>query len=251
MACGGLTANAVHIVVTPPLKKDTLKPSLSELLSIDSKRQHGWSQCLSGRATYYREHMSNSEEKNPGTITALLDQIRAGEAGALDRLFNLVYPDLKRLANNILAHRAKGPNIPSVTTLVHDACTRLLDRDALDAQNRRHFFRLFCRAMEDEWVERARHDLAQKRQPKGVRESLTDLELGVVQTDVDFMHLRTALGDLALSDSEAAEVVALRFYCGATLEETAEIMGSSVAIVRRNWSYAKAWLHDRLSQLEL
>lgn len=187
------------------------------------------------------------EPIDPGTITTLLGQVRAGQDGALDRLFHLVYPDLKRLAHHVLSHRAQGPNFPSATTLVHDACTRLLDRDALDAQNRRHFFRLFCRAMEDEWVERARHDLAQKRQPKGLRESLTDLEIGIDDADVDFLQLQKALSDLWSQDAEAAEVVALRFYCGTTLEETAEIMGSTVAIVRRNWSYAKAWLHDRLT----
>lgn len=191
--------------------------------------------------------MPGKKEDSSSAITLLLQEVRAGNGNALNRLFQLVYPDLKRLAQSILARRAHGPNTPKATTLVQDACRRLLERDALDAVNRRHFFRLFCRAMEDEWVERARHDMAIKRHAKGKREPLTDFVADLHPASIDYSDLREALGELALIDAEAAEVVALRFYCATTLRDTADIMGCTLAIVRRNWSYAKAWLHERLT----
>ncbi|MGD2109532.1 MAG: ECF-type sigma factor [Phycisphaerae bacterium] len=192
--------------------------------------------------------MPPTKQERSGTITLLIRDARAGDASAWDRLFRVVYPDLKQLAQSILARRARAPGAPKATTLVQDACRRLLERDAFDAASRRHFFRLFCRAMEDEWVERARHDLAVKRQPKGVREPLTDFVAEIPSSTLDFSDLRVALHELSGHDAEAAEVVALRFYCGATLQETAGIMGSTLAVVRRNWSYAKAWLHERLTR---
>lgn len=178
----------------------------------------------------------------------MLESVRAGDDSALDRLFHHVYPELKRLAASVLAHRASGPNSPNATTLVHQACVRLLLRDALDATNKRHFFGLFCRAMEDEWVELARHDLAKKRKPTGTREELTDFAAEIRMPTMEFDDLRLALSELAKHDSEAAELVSLRFYCAASLQEAAEITGTSVASVRRNWNYAKAWLHERLTR---
>lgn len=192
--------------------------------------------------------MPEFDEGQAKTITSLIRKVRAGDRAALDKLFKLVYPDLKRLARKILSQRSRGANMPNATTLVHDACHRLIERDALDAESRRHFFRLFCRAMEDEWVERARHDLARKRRAPGVREPLSDVVAEIRPPGIEFPELREALQELGRHDAEAAEVVALRFYCGASLKEAATLMGSTLAIVRRNWSYAKAWLHERLTR---
>ncbi len=192
--------------------------------------------------------MSHSNNEKTNSVTTLLVRVRAGDSVALEDLFHRVYPDLKRLARSIVARRAKGPNTPSATTLVQDACRRIFEKESLNAESRRQFFRLFCRAMEDEWVERARHDLANKRRPKGAREPLTDFAHEAGTGEIDFAHLRQAVAELAIVDADAAEVVTLRFYCATTLQETADVMGSTLAVVRRNWSYAKAWLHEQLAR---
>lgn len=192
--------------------------------------------------------MSTDEKDLAISVTRLLESVKAGEDGALDRLFQHVYPELKRLAGSVISRRAKGPNTPSATTLVHHACVRLLLRDAMDVDSKRRFFGLFCRAMEDEWVERARHDLAKKRKPIGTREELTDFAAEIRMPTMEFDDLRQALSELAKHDSEAAELVSLRFYCAASLQEAAEITGTSLSTVRRNWNYAKAWLHERLTR---
>lgn len=107
-------------------------------------------------------------------------------------------------------------------------------------------FGLFCRAMEDEWVEQARYDLAQKRQPAGHREPLTDLAKEMTDAPFDFEKLRLAIRELGGIDPDAAEIVMLRYYADATLRQVAEITGTTLGVVRGKWSYAKAWLVGRM-----
>lgn len=192
--------------------------------------------------------MHRDEDILLSTVSDLLRHVRNARPGSLDQLFDHVYPDLKRLAGRILDRRARGHRSVSATTLVNGACVRLLKADALRAEDRRHFFRLFCRAMENEWIDRARHDLALKRGGKRVRESLDDVILEPSPASSAFLDLRDSLAEFARVDPEAAEVVHLRYYCNATLKDTAQIMGCSLATVRSNWDYAKSWLLERLTR---
>jgi DNA-directed RNA polymerase specialized sigma24 family protein len=52
--------------------------------------------------------------------------------------------------------------------------------------------------------------------------------------------------ELEESDPDASQVIELRFFGGYTEPETAEILGISVAKVRRDWEFARAWLFHRL-----
>ena len=102
--------------------------------------------------------------------------------------------------------------------------------------------------MHDVLVDQARADLAQKR--GGGMRQLPLLEVNIEQSSsrIDILDLQEALADLGAKDPEAARVVMLRFYAGLTLEEVAETMHQSFAMVRRHWEYARAWLHDRLTR---
>lgn len=179
--------------------------------------------------------------------TVLIDRVLAGDAAARDELFRRLQPELKRLAQSIVQRRSHGVPGPSATTLFQSASRRLLERDALDAGSRREMFGLFCRAMEDEWVEQARHDLAQKRQPPGRREPLIDFAKDMTDAPFDFEKLRLAIRELGGIDPDVAEIVMLRYYADASLREVAEITGTTLGVVRGKWSYAKAWLIDRMT----
>lgn len=184
------------------------------------------------------------------SITELLRVVRSGDPQAREELFRRVYPELKRLAGHLLSRRAKGVAPMNATTLVHDACRRLLERHTLDAADRREFFWVFCRAMEDEWTERARADLAIKRGGDRHRVQMTDDPAEFQPDALQYLDLKQALTELRQHDPGAAEVVNLRFYCAAGLEECAEILGCTLADVRRDWAYAKSWLHSRLAQTD-
>ena len=60
--------------------------------------------------------------------------------------------------------------------------------------------------------------------------------------DIDVLALDEALSKLAVLDPEQAQIVELRYFGGLTVEETADVLGSSPATVKRHWAMARAWL---------
>src|SRR4051794_24077347 len=182
-----------------------------------------------------------------GTITLLLNQVREGQAGARDELFDRVYSDLRRIAQHAIDKGGWPRDGLEGTALVSAACERLLGRGDIDAENRRHFFYIFGRAMRDVLVERARGELALKRGGAVRHVPLIGFEIDGEMTRTTVMDLHDALDELRKIDERSAQVVELRFFSGRTLQEVAELTGLSFGAVRRDWEYARAWLHVRLS----
>ncbi|MBM4112342.1 MAG: hypothetical protein FJ253_03050 [Phycisphaerae bacterium] len=183
-------------------------------------------------------------------VTELLRQSRQGTHSARERAFAIVYDDLKRVAANMLRHGFRRSTLMQTTMLVNSAVERLLERGALDAQNRRHLFMLLGRAMHDVLVEEARRNGSIKRggdrRPVPLTAELPRDAPDEPVTANELEELCRALDELAGVDPDAAEVIRLRFYCGRTLDETAELMESTLAGVRTNWEYGRAWLAERL-----
>lgn len=194
--------------------------------------------------------MANAESGNPGEITVLLRRMREGHEPAKDELFRIVYNDLRAMARGALRSGGFGYLGLDGTAVVNSACARLLGRDQLDAEDRRHFFFLLLRAMQDVLVEEARSAMAAKRGGGHRRVELHDTVDGNMNAEgtarYDVIDLHEALNELQIKDPEGARVVQLRFFAGRTLVETAELMGITLAIVRGHWDYAKAWLAQRI-----
>lgn len=190
---------------------------------------------------------------DPGVITSLLHRMRSGQQLAKDELFRIVYDDLRAMARGLLYSGGFGRLGLDGTAVVNAACARLLGRDALDANDRGHFYFLLSRAMQDVLVEEARSVMAVKRGGGRQRVELSDAaaareDSGMEVATWDVVDLHDALNEFRAKDPAAAQVVELRFFAGRTLDETAELMGTTLAIVRRDWSYAKAWLGERLGR---
>lgn len=181
-----------------------------------------------------------------GTITMLLDHVRAGAPGARDALMNRVYPELQSVARAVLGHRRAGTM--NATALVHSAWVRLTKRDAMDAENRAHFFFKFHRAMMDEFIEYTRRARAKKRPQDDRRETLYEMPGDGEPLRAEFIDLAEAMVELEQADAVSARIVVLKHFVGYTLEETAEKMAMTNGATRQNWEYAKAWLHARLSK---
>lgn len=184
-------------------------------------------------------------------VTELLRRSREGEATARDRVFEMLQGDLKRVAAKMLRQGFRRSAVMQTTVLVNSAVERLLERGMLDAANRRHLFALLGRAMHDVLVEEARANAAVKR-GGGRAHAFLSLDAAPVESDDpmssdELLALRAGLEALAELDAEAAETVWLRAYCGRSLQETAELMDSTLAIVRGHWDYGRAWLADRLT----
>ena len=183
-----------------------------------------------------------------GTVTVLLREARSGDAAKRDELFRRVYDELRGIARGMVGPNGWPALGLEVTSLVNSACLRLLGRDQLDAEDRRHFFFLFGRAMHDVLVETVKASQTQKAGGDRKRMVLMDAWAdGGGTFQADLIDLRAALEEFRGVDPDAAKVVELRYFAQRSIRETSEILDRSVASVRRDWTYASAWLNERLA----
>jgi RNA polymerase sigma factor (TIGR02999 family) len=180
-----------------------------------------------------------------GEITRLLHGLRSGDAAAEDRLLAAVYQEIRGLAIGQL-RREHGGHTLEPTELVHEAYMRLVPGEA-GWQNRAHFFGAASRAMRRVLVEHARRRGAGKRGSGRKAVTFSDLNVPAVDPGLDLLELDMALTELEALDPRLSQVVHLRYFAGCSIEETAELLGVSIATVKRDWTYARAWLLERLS----
>lgn len=185
-------------------------------------------------------------QREPGDVTALLLKWRHGDKAALDALVSLVYQELRRVARARLRDERDRQSLQT-TALVHEVYLRLVDVDRLSFENRAHFFAVAARLMRQVLVDDARRRLADKRGGGAVITTLDTASVAVSPTPVDVLALDRALDELARQEERLSRVVELRFFAGLTIDETAAALSVSPVTVERDWSFAKAWLFDRLS----
>jgi len=182
----------------------------------------------------------------PAAVTRLLEAWSSGDLRARDELLPIVYAELRRRAAAHLRRERPGHTLRP-TDLLHEAYLRLCAQNA-GFKNRDHFFGVASRLMRRVLVDHARARFAAKR-GKGLRVTLADdVPAGVSAPapPADLMDLDAALDELAALDGREAQVVELRFFGGLTFEETARVLGISLATAKNDWAHAKAWLFARL-----
>jgi RNA polymerase sigma factor (TIGR02999 family) len=183
-------------------------------------------------------------------ITRVLAALRAGEAQAGDRLFALVYEELRRAAGRLMAAERPGHTY-NPTDLVHEAWLRLglagaNGARALPAVDRTHFLGITVRAMRQVLVDHARRRVAQKRGAGAIRVTLGDGDGASRTSPEELLALFDALEKLGELDGRLRQVVEYRFLAGLTEEETAEALGVTTRTVQRDWVKARAWLYRQL-----
>lgn len=181
-----------------------------------------------------------------GEVTRLLKEWRGGSEDALRRLIPLVYADLRSRAARYLRRERSGHTLQP-TALVHEAFLRLLGQHSVEWRSRAQFFGVAAQMMRRILVDHARSKYADKRGGVSIKldvETVEDVATGSV---VDVVAVDEALKRLAELDPGQARVVELRFFGGLTVEETAEVIGSSPRTVKREWRSARAWLHKELA----
>ena len=178
-------------------------------------------------------------------VTDLLNDWSNGDQDALNRLMPLVYDELHRLASRYLRHERVGHTLQT-TALVHEAYLKLVDQRKANWQNRVQFFAAAAKVMRHVLVDYARGRKAAKRGGDYRRLSLDKAAISSEEKDADLLVLNEALDNLAAIDPQQSRVVELRVFGGLTVEDTAEALGISTRTVKREWSMAKAWLHQRI-----
>lgn len=181
----------------------------------------------------------------PPPITALLQEWRAGDRAALDRLTPVVYEELRRLARRTLAGERKGHTLQP-TALVNEAYLRLVGTD-VPWRDRVHFFAVAARLIRRILVDHARARGRVKRRA-GERVPLDERTLFSPEPGREMVLLDEALNELAELDARKAQVVELHFFGGLTYDEIAEAVGISPATVDRDLRLAKAWLQRQIAR---
>ena len=180
--------------------------------------------------------------------TDLLLDSTGGGPQALDRLFPLVYDQLRRIAHREL-RRAQPNNTLTTTEIVHEAYLRLVDQNRVAQGERAVFFAVAAVSMRRLVVEFARRARAQKRGGGTRPLSLDEATMAADERSDTLLALDEALSRLAELDERIARVVECRYFGGLTEAETAEALGVTARTVRRDWVKAKAWLYAELTDL--
>ena len=186
-----------------------------------------------------------------GEITRLLSAASGGDGQALDRLLPLVYDLLRDQARRALTGERSGHTLQP-TALVHEAWLRLSRQRETQWADRNHFLATAAMMMRRILVSHARGKRRLKRGggaamlefDEQIAETLADPDVAGEVTDL--VALDDALTRLGTLDGRLVRTVELRYFAGLSVEETANVLGVGSATVKRDWSFAKAWLREHL-----
>jgi RNA polymerase sigma factor (TIGR02999 family) len=184
-------------------------------------------------------------------VTEILSRIESGDPNAANQLLPLVYDELRKLAAVRLIHEKPGQTLQP-TALVHEAYLRLVSAErGRRWDSRGHFYAAAAEAMRRILVDVARRKLRVKHGGGRQRVELSDQDLAIHDSPAELLALDAALGNLALEDPAAAQLVKLRLYTGLSIEQAGELLGFSRATAYRHWDYARAWLRCEIEKHEV
>jgi RNA polymerase sigma factor (TIGR02999 family) len=179
--------------------------------------------------------------RGSGEITELLNA-----PGAADRLWELVYPELRLRAKRLF--RAERPDHTlSATAVVNETYMRLATQSPREWKDRSHFYAVASGIMRNVLIDHARARIASKRGGGAVRQTLDENIFPSVMADEEGLQVaEEALERLAEKHERAALVVALRVFGGLTVEEVAQELGVSERTVKADWMVARVRLEKLL-----
>jgi len=180
-------------------------------------------------------------------LSLLLREAAASGAGrdAHDRLYALVYDELRRMASGFMRRERPGHTLPP-TAVVHEAYLQLAGTEDLRWESRAHFFGVAARAMRQILVQHARRRASDKRGGGWQRITFDEEVVGPAESGLDVLALHDALEKLAGLDERTARVVELRTFGGLTVAEIADVLRVSKRTVDGDWRFAKRWLRQQL-----
>lgn len=180
-----------------------------------------------------------------GEVMGVARAIPDGDPEAINRLLSLAYSELHQLAMVRLARLPPGQTLQP-TALVHEVYLRLVGKEDVNWENRKHFFFAASRAMRDILVEQVRRKAGPRKGGGFDRLTLDEFSAVVEPPSVEVLGLHEALEDLEREDPHKAQIVQLRYFGGLTIPEIADVLGQSEVTVYRHWRFVRAWLKKRL-----
>jgi RNA polymerase sigma factor (TIGR02999 family) len=166
---------------------------------------------------------------------------------AVDKLVQVVYKDLRRLARHYMRAERPGHTLQT-TALVNEAYLRLARYQQMRWQDRAHFLAVAAQAMRRVLVEHARGHLYAKRGGGARKVSIETARIPGIEPVTDVLALEDALKVLETLDPRKCRIVELKFMAGLSIEETARVLSISTATVEREWRSARAWVYRILTE---
>lgn len=185
----------------------------------------------------------------PNEISQLLDEWSHGNQSALDKLYPLVYDELRRMAHRYMSRERKGHTLQT-TALINEAYLRLVEQKHVHWANRAHFFGISAQIMRRILIDHARRYEYSKRGGGTQRVSLDEVAIVAKHKGKELLALDEALTRLGEMDARRGQVVELRFFGGLNNDEIAAVLKISANTVTRDWNLARAWLYRELSSAE-
>ena len=190
---------------------------------------------------------SRTNPTPPHEITQLLVEWSGGNQAALDKLYPLVYEELRRMAHRFMRRERKGHTLQT-TALINEAYLRLVDQKNVHWANRSHFFGISAQIMRRILVDHARRYAYDKRGGGAQKVSLDEAALVTKDRARELLLLDEALNGLAKLDPRRSKVVELRYFGGLNNSEIAELLKISANTVMRDWNMARAWIYQQLTE---
>ena len=181
-------------------------------------------------------------EPTAGEVTELLRAWSAGDRNVEERLFEIVLPDLRRVAQHLL-RRERPDHTLQPSALLNEAYLRLINARERDWQNRGHFFAIAARIMRRLLIDHARGRWHGRKVPiDGIIELLRGREVQLEQA----VAIDSLLDQLEATQPQWCRIIEMRFFLGLTEEETAGALSISVRTMQRQYADARRWLFERL-----
>ena len=174
-------------------------------------------------------------------VTRILEEAGNGAAQASKDLLPLVYNELRKLAAVRMCAEREDHTLQA-TALVHEAYLRLVGGRDFRWANRAHFFAAAAEAMRHILIDHARAKLTPRRGGNLGKLPIDVVDLAVTDDPEQILALDEAISRLEGEDADAARVVRLRFYAGLSNDEVAKALDISLSTVKREWSFAQAFL---------
>ena len=187
---------------------------------------------------------ASEDESQRQQVSRLLADWSKEDPAARDALVAIVYKELRRLAHHYMQGERANHTLQT-TALVNEAYLRLTDLTRMQWRDRAHFFAMAATLMRRVLVDYARERVRDKRGGGVVFTALEDEPMAATSS-IDALALDEALDRLAAIDPLHARIVELRYFAGLTIEETSEALRISPATVKREWTWARAWLYHEL-----
>lgn len=164
----------------------------------------------------------------------------------LDKMFELLYPEVKKIANMQLAKIIKTSEV-TPTLLVNECYLKLNKSANVNLQNRKHFYCLVSRCMRFHLIDMIRKQYKNNNQDNSTQFSITQISADD-STGIDLLELNHALERLEIVDKELLKIVELRFFGGFSLDEISEMLETNKAKIYRQWLLAKSILVNLIDE---